>query len=217
MPKQFKFWSARKAASVETAPYGYRETPILLPSGQSVMVAGLAKLDSSLSAEETCRYLKAHDIAMIFGMHVLRAYREASQSHSISYVALDVPDFTAPGVQVYDEIFEALMSQARAGKKIAIHCHGGLGRTGTVLAALKLREMSMQEGFHWVEDALSYYIPAPAASCSENVFKAIEFIRSIPGSEYAIEDESQIASLIEYEAVLKQRHFELSFESCIPS
>ncbi len=205
MPKQFKFWSARKAASEETAPYGYRETPILLPSGQSVMVAGLAKLDSSLSAEETCRYLKAHDIAMIFGMHVLRAYREASQSHSISYVALDVPDFTAPGVQIYDQIFEALMSQARAGKKIAIHCHGGLGRTGTVLAALKLREMSMKESFYEQGDELDCVVE-PQSLCTKNVHEAIEFIRSIPGSKHAIEDESQVESLIEYESVLNLRH-----------
>ena len=216
MYSQVDFWS-RTPSPVALVPYVYRETPILLPSGRSVMVAGLAKLDASLSVEETCKYLKDRGIQVIFGMHVRQSYLDVSASHELVYVPLHVPDFTAPGVQVYDEIFEALMSQARAGKKIAIHCHGGLGRTGTVLAALKFRELSMQEGFHWVEDALSYYIPAPAASCSENVFKAIEFIRSIPGSEYAIEDESQIASLIEYEAVLKQRHFELSFESCIPS
>ncbi len=216
MYSQVDFWS-RNPSPVALAPYVYRETPILLPSGRSVMVAGLAKLDASLSVEETCKYLKDRGIQVIFGMHIRQSYLDVSASQELVYVPLHVPDFTAPGVQVYDQIFEALMSQARAGKKIAIHCHGGLGRTGTVLAALKLREMSMQEGFHWVEDDLSYYIPEPAASCSENVFKAIEFIRSIPGSEYAIEDESQIASLIEYEAILKQRHCALSFESCIPS
>ena len=204
MYSQVDFWS-RTPSPVALVPYVYRETPILLPSGRSVMVAGLAKLDASLSVEETCKYLKDRGIQVIFGMHVLRAYREASQSHSISYVALDVPDFTAPGVQIYDQIFEALMSQARAGKKIAIHCHGGLGRTGTVLAALKLREMSMKESFYEQGDELDCVVE-PRSLCTKNVREAIEFIRSIPGSKYAIEDESQVESLIEYESVLNLRH-----------
>ena len=216
MPKQFKFWTIRTTSpTLETAPpvapYGYRETPIVLPSGQQVMVAGLAKLDDSLSAQETCQYLKERGIKLIFGMHVRRSYLEAASRHEIGYVALNVPDFTAPGVEIYDQVFEALLSQGRAGKKVAIHCHGGLGRTGTVLAALKLREMSMNDSFHGTRDDLNYSVE-PKSSCTKNVRDAIEFIRSIPGSEHAIEDESQVESLIDYELVLKQRHLSLPDE-----
>lgn len=213
MPKQFKFWPTRTTAETAepVAPYGYRETPIVLPSGRSVMVAGLAKLDTSITSDAACKYLQNHHIKVIFGMHVVRSYIESSISHNIDYRALNVPDFTAPGADIYDRVFEEVVSQERAGKKIAIHCYGGLGRTGTVLAALKLREMSMNESFHEARDDLNYYVE-PSSSCTKNVFKAIEFIRSIPGSEYAIEDESQVESLIDYELVLKQRHLSLPDE-----
>lgn len=213
--KSSSLWSSSAPDSISNLkPYGYRETPIVLPSGQPIMVAGLARLDASQTADETCRYLKARGIAMVFGMHVRSSYLEVSARYQLGYVGLDVPDFTAPGIDIYDQVFEALLSQEQTGKTIAIHCQGGLGRTGTVLAALKLREMAISHSFHVTRDDLNYYVE-PDSSCTKNVYDAIEFIRNIPGSRYAIEDESQVQSLIEYESVLKQRYLVLCNAPCV--
>uniref|UniRef100_UPI00389B3A19 ShufPTP n=1 Tax=synthetic construct TaxID=32630 RepID=UPI00389B3A19 len=46
-----------------------------------------------------------------------------------------IPDFTAPSLEQLLEILRWIEARVREGKKVLIHCMGGLGRSGTVAVA----------------------------------------------------------------------------------
>lgn len=116
---------------------------------------------------------------------------------------------------VYDAIYLAAKKAQDKGKKIAIHCGAGDGRTGTALASLKLREIlddeysknninfdnppNMTEQIHTEFGGLK-----DGAGCNVNVTpfvkKAIEKIRSFdkPG-HHSVESPNDVATLIMYE------------------
>lgn len=50
-------------------------------------------------------------------------------------VNLPVRDFTAPSQATLDAAVSAIRESHTAGRAVAIHCRGGLGRSGTVAAA----------------------------------------------------------------------------------
>lgn len=53
----------------------------------------------------------------------------------IDQLNLPVPDFAAPPPAVLAAAVSRIDEATGRGKVVAVHCHGGLGRTGTVLAA----------------------------------------------------------------------------------
>jgi len=46
-----------------------------------------------------------------------------------------IPDFTAPSLEQLLEILRWIDARVREGKRVLIHCFGGLGRSGTVATA----------------------------------------------------------------------------------
>ena len=187
-------------------PKYYRETPFILPSGTTVWVAGLAKpnyggQDPSLAMA----YLKEQGIQTVFGLEASPIFQKIAKTVGIDYFDVSIPDFTAPNLALYDRVYDEILWQAEAGKKVAIHCYGGMGRTGTVLAAIKLRELAMSETFYDHQHTENKVYCYPAQSCTENVRDAVLAIRKIPESDHAIEDPAQIESLCEYERLLRSR------------
>jgi atypical dual specificity phosphatase len=53
----------------------------------------------------------------------------------IEEIYLPVRDFTAPSPAVLDAAVAAITESHSRGEAVAVHCRGGLGRTGTVVAA----------------------------------------------------------------------------------
>ena len=140
-------------------PFNYREVLFDFGLKKEVYVAGLASPDyNGQDPEMTMDYLKKQKIDTIFGLEPSRKLRNMASSLSITYVAVKVPDFTAPKIELFDEVYEAIIAQAKDNNKVAIHCKGGWGRTGTVLAALKLKELSMREAFYERDDSMSEII-----------------------------------------------------------
>lgn len=54
-------------------------------------------------------------------------------------INLPIPDFSVPGAGRMREILNALDAAQAQGRKVYLHCWGGLGRTGTVIGCLLVR------------------------------------------------------------------------------
>jgi protein-tyrosine phosphatase len=51
-----------------------------------------------------------------------------------------IPDVSVPtSLAAFDRAIDALMARLRGGETVAVHCWGGVGRTGMVMAALLVR------------------------------------------------------------------------------
>lgn len=91
---------------------------------------------------------------------------------ALGYVRRNIPvrDFHPPRVAQLEE-FVDFVSQLRAGSKVAVHCEGGVGRTGTFAAA------------YWIAKGL------PAAEAIRKIRKA---------RPHAVETPEQVAALGEF-------------------
>ena len=56
-------------------------------------------------------------------------------AQGIHEIHLPVPDFSAPSRELIEEAVRIIEDARLHERPIAVHCRGGLGRTGTVLAA----------------------------------------------------------------------------------
>ncbi len=134
--------------------------------------------------------------------------------------------------EVYDAVYAAVERAQEGGKKIAIHCGAGDGRTGTALASLKLRELLEKE---YAENNMDFDIPqektetahahfgAPKTgkACDVKVTplvkQAIEEVRKFDNEGHtSVESPNDMATLVLYERHLRQQ-FALRDESVLDS
>lgn len=99
----------------------------------------------------------------------------------IKNIPISIEDFEAPTLEQLHLLVEHIMSNLEDDKSVFVHCRGGLGRTGTVLAAI--------------------YMAKTQCGAEE----AIHFTRETYSS-WAIETKSQVQSLYDYEEYLKSNH-----------
>ncbi len=53
----------------------------------------------------------------------------------IEPIGLPIPDMGAPGIRETESLCQEIERHVAAGSRVAVHCKGGLGRTGTLLTA----------------------------------------------------------------------------------
>ena len=64
-----------------------------------------------------------------------REFIEAFEEAGISVRRLPTPDYGAPSLREALEVLEEVREEVEWGGKVVFHCRGGIGRTGTMLAA----------------------------------------------------------------------------------
>jgi atypical dual specificity phosphatase len=83
------------------------------------------------------------DLEVLAGLGVRTIINLTGRSHEpallsdlgIEELLLPVPDLTAPSAPILEAAVARIDQAIERGEVVAVHCQGGLGRTGTVLAA----------------------------------------------------------------------------------
>ena len=65
----------------------------------------------------------------------LAGERLVCTSAGIEFISSPIPDFGLPDVAVFDALTWQIAGMLREGRKVAVHCRAGIGRSGMVTAA----------------------------------------------------------------------------------
>lgn len=203
---------ARFFAEKAYEPINYREISFNFGLETNTKVVGLAK-PTYRSQDPTAIFksLRDKNISIVFGLDASENFPSLAKRQGIVYLDVSIEDFTAPDVELYDAIYQTIIEEAKIGKNVAIHCHGGIGRTGTVLVALKLKEQSQMDSFYDVNSEKTYQIELPykqgAVEVTKNVYDAIREIRQNENSHDSVEAKVQVESLCDYEQLLRTQYY----------
>lgn len=86
---------------------------------------------------------------------------KVSRTLGLQFYQLQIPDLGVPSsMAVAQEFLERLISELAAGKKIAVHCRQGIGRSGLVAASLlSLSGIDPETAFQRVSAARGLPVP----------------------------------------------------------
>ncbi len=96
----------------------------------------------------------------------------------IDYFHLSIEDYGAPSLEELDHVVNYISRQLDNGRPVMVHCSGGKGRTGTILAAYLIKKRIVM-----------------------NAYQAINKLRKIRGESIQSKDQENI--LFDYEKYLK--------------
>jgi protein-tyrosine phosphatase len=102
-------------------------------------------------------YHEIHSVVMLIseeesidnsGLNLRQFYLQ----QGLNVIYLPVEDFATPDEEGLKNAIEAVLAEAQAGRNIAIHCHYGIGRTGTFSACLARRVLNLtgDEALAWI-------------------------------------------------------------------
>ncbi len=85
-------------------------------------------------SEKALRELAERGVTLLVNLHERPHSRAVLGRHDLTELHLPVRDFTAPTLEQLEHGIAAIEHAISNGQKVAVHCGGGLGRTGTLLA-----------------------------------------------------------------------------------
>lgn len=92
-----------------------------------------SRMPTERELDEVARDFDA--VVVLVEEHELPYSIEEWGKRGVEVLHSSIPDFTAPSVEQLLEILWWVEEKVREGKKVLIHCMGGLGRSGTVATA----------------------------------------------------------------------------------
>ncbi len=135
----------------------------------------------------------------------------------------DIPieDFEAPTLEQYQDAYQIVSSSAKNGQNVAVHCRGGYGRTGSILACILLYNL-LEKQFkndpksfdkYNIDERYTIDVAIPSRSnvpCTQAVYKCIMQLRDSKGDaskNHAIcpqyvETAEQVTSLVDLEKMI---------------
>ncbi len=85
-------------------------------------------------SEEEIAALASQGVSLLVNLHTRAHPPEALAAHGITELHLPTRDFTAPKREDIETAVAAMDREIAEGRRAAIHCGAGLGRTGTLAA-----------------------------------------------------------------------------------
>jgi atypical dual specificity phosphatase len=114
-------------------------------------------------SDAACRALARHGVTLLINLHERPHPPDRLARHGVTEVHLPVPDFTPPSPEQLERGVDAIEEGIAFGRKVAVHCGGGLGRTGTLLACYLVKHgLAPGEAIARVRDARPGSIETPA-------------------------------------------------------
>ena len=124
-------------------------------------------------SEAELRALADAGVTLVVNLHARGHSPEVLQRCGLHELHLPVADFTAPSAEQLRTGVEAIKRTLQTHQKVAVHCGGGLGRTGTLIACYLTAEgRSAQEAIAEVRRLRPGSVETPEQEAAVRAFAA---------------------------------------------
>lgn len=186
---------------------------------KSLHIAGMAHPLYNEDPNKAISYLKKQGLDTLislekYGYENLENY---CYTYGVGHYLIDVPDFHAPSIENTISLYKILIAQ-KNDTGIAIHCMGGNGRTGTMIAAIFIFQYFNKAAPDYTYD-LNFDCIIKTSSgetkCTKLVFDTINEIRAIINGEHSVETKEQVEFLCRLEHLFLTKSITMSFPKAI--
>ena len=109
------------------------------PGGRARLLDAGARAGDAAALDEDLAWLRAHGIDALLTLTESPLPADTLTRHGLVSLHIPVPDLTPPLPAQLDQALGFIDIQRAQGRRVAVHCLMGQGRTGTVLAAYLIR------------------------------------------------------------------------------